>query len=99
MPSDFAPKLNFVLKALSMSRAGLASELGVDKSAIGRWATGAVTPSAHNLAQLTTFIAGKVKGFNSLDWDRDLEGLAEALGLTRRDNKASGGATTESLPL
>ena len=74
--SDFAPKLNFVLKALSMSRARLASELGVDKSAVGRWASGAATPSAHNLAQLTGLVSGKVKGFTSLDWDRDLASLA-----------------------
>jgi transcriptional regulator with XRE-family HTH domain len=99
MSSDFAPKLNFVLKVLSMSRAGLASELGVDKSAVGRWATGAATPSAHNLAQLTSFIGRKVEGFNSLDWDRDLDGLAAALGLTRRDSQAAGAVTTESLPL
>jgi transcriptional regulator with XRE-family HTH domain len=98
MASDFAPKLNFVLKVLSMSRAHLAAELGVDKSAVGRWTTGAATPSAHNLAQLTCFIGRKVKGFNSLDRDRDLDGLAEALGLTRRDSKAGRVVTTESLP-
>ena len=38
--SPLAPKLEFVLKALSMSRGRLAAQLGVDKSAVGRWVTG-----------------------------------------------------------
>jgi hypothetical protein len=81
MSSTLAPKLDFVLKALSMSRGRLASELGVDKSAVGRWVTGAVAPSAHNLAQFTALVATRAPGFSILDWDRDLGGLAEVLGV------------------
>jgi hypothetical protein len=89
--SPLAPKLDFVLKVLSMSRGRLASELGVDKSAVGRWVTGVTAPSAHNLAQLTTLVGARVEGFTSLDWDKDLDGLADALGVGRREAKADGG--------
>mgnify|MGYP000007444798 CR=1 FL=1 len=34
-------------------RGRLAADLGVDKSVVGRWATGAVRPSDHNLSRLT----------------------------------------------
>jgi hypothetical protein len=77
----FSAKLELVLKAFSMSRARLASALGVDKSLIGRWASGAVTPSQHNLERLTGFVAGKCTGFTMLDWDRDLDTLAGVLGV------------------
>jgi transcriptional regulator with XRE-family HTH domain len=63
----FSEKLGLVLKALSMSRGQLAAQLGVDKSIVGRWATGAVQPSAHNLSRLTGLVAGRVDGFITLD--------------------------------
>jgi len=69
------------LKALSMSRGRLAADLGVDKSLVGRWASGAVTPSAHNLENLTRLVATKRDGFTMLDWDRDVDGLARVFGL------------------
>lgn len=78
----FAGKLRVVLKALVLSRTGLASALNVDKSLVGRWASGAVTPSEHNLANLTRFIAGRVDGFTMLDWDRSESEFAAALGVT-----------------
>ncbi|WP_340646536.1 helix-turn-helix transcriptional regulator [Phenylobacterium sp.] len=59
-----------------MSRGRLASELGVDKSLVGRWVSGAVNPSSHNLENLTRLIASKRDGFTMLDWDRDFAGLA-----------------------
>ncbi|HWF00437.1 MAG TPA: helix-turn-helix transcriptional regulator [Caulobacteraceae bacterium] len=77
----FAIKLNLVLKALSMSRARLAADVGVDKSVVSRWASGATEPSMHNLALLTAVVAGKTPGFRVLDWDLGLDGLAEKLGL------------------
>ena len=79
--STFASKLNLVLKALSMSRARMAADLAVDKSLVGRWASGKVYPSTHNLARLTTLIAERRPGFTLLDWDRDMEGLALVLGI------------------
>ena len=64
-----------------MSRGRLAADLGVDKSLVGRWASGAVTPSAHNLENLTRLVASRRSGFTMLDWDRDLEGLATVFGV------------------
>lgn len=79
----FSAKLAFVLKALSMSRARLAADLGVHKSVVGRWVSGAVVPSAHNLSLLSELVARRVPGFTALDWDRDLESLAVLFGVGR----------------
>ncbi len=81
MVPHFHDKLTLVLKALSMSRGRLAAELSVDKSLVGRWASGTVSPSALNLENLTRVIAKHVGGFTMLDWDRDLAGLADRLGV------------------
>ncbi|HEX2817255.1 MAG TPA: hypothetical protein VHN39_12715, partial [Phenylobacterium sp.] len=58
-----------------------ASELEADKSVISRWLNGSVQPSAHNLSRLSALIATRVEGFRTLDWDRDLGGLAEIFGV------------------
>jgi len=81
MSDDFAPRLTLALKALSMSRGRLASEMGVDKSLVGRWASGSVRPSAHNLERLTRFLAGKKPGLTLLDWDRSLPEFATLFGV------------------
>lgn len=99
MDSTLAPKLAFVLKALSMSRGQLASELGVDKSAVGRWITGAATPSPHNLAQLTARVRTRVEGFTTLDWERDLDGIAAAIGVAAPGAARGGVAGGLRLPL
>ena len=79
---SFAEKLRILLKALVLSRTGLAASLNVDKSLVGRWAAGTVTPSEHNLANLTRFVAGRVEGFTMLDWDRSPAEFAAVLGVT-----------------
>ena len=81
LPQAFSAKLEFLLKFLSISRSQLASELNVDKSVVGRWMTGRVLPSAHNLSRLTGLIAGRIDGFTVLDWDRTQEGLATLVGV------------------
>ena len=81
-PTPFAEKLQIVLKSLSISRAGMAAGLNVDKSLVGRWASGAVKPSEHNLSLLTQFIAERVDGFSMLDWDSDPSSFAARLGVT-----------------
>ncbi len=81
MSEPFAKKLELVLKVLSMSRARLAADLGVDKSVVGRWVTGAVQPSAHNLSLLSALIAQRIPGFTALDWDRSLAAFGEVLGV------------------
>ncbi|WP_421787655.1 hypothetical protein [Hyphobacterium sp.] len=80
-PSLFAEKLQLVLKSLSISRTGLAASLNVDKSLVGRWASGAVIPSEHNISLLTRFIAERIDGFTMLDWERDLPEFTARLGL------------------
>lgn len=80
MSETFSAKLDLVLKALSISRGRLAADLGVDKSVVGRWVTGAVRPSSHNLSSLTALIAGRAPGFKTLDWDRSFADLAELMG-------------------
>ncbi len=82
--TPFCEKLDLVLKALSLSRGRLAAELCVDKSLVGRWVSGAVTPSAHNLENLTRLVAARCAGFTMLDWERDLAGLAGVLGVQFR---------------
>jgi transcriptional regulator with XRE-family HTH domain len=81
MSELFSEKLSFVLKALSLSRGALASELNVDKSLVGRWARGSVTPSRQNLARLSELIARRINGFNVLDWERPIAGLAVLCGV------------------
>jgi transcriptional regulator with XRE-family HTH domain len=99
--ADFAQKLTLTLKALSLSRARLAADMGVDKSVVARWASGATQPSTHNLALLTGVIARKAPGFTALDWDRDLPHLATCLGVTlhQAPADAESKARPEALPL
>ena len=75
MDDGFGDKLAMVLKALTLSNGRFAADLGVDKSVVGRWLSGAVKPSMHNLARLTAHIAAKSPGFSMLDWDLDLAAL------------------------
>jgi transcriptional regulator with XRE-family HTH domain len=99
MSGLFAKKLQLVLKVLSMSRARLAADLGVDKSVVGRWVSGAVQPSAHNLSRLSTLIAERMPGFTALDWDRTLPAFAELLGADLEVVSADGFAPLAALPL
>ncbi len=80
MSEPFAKKLELTLKVLSMSRSRLAADLGVDKSVVGRWVSGAVQPSAHNLSLLSAKVAEHIPGFTALDWDRSLASFAELIG-------------------
>jgi len=80
MGNEFRDKLELVLKALSISRGQLAAALGVDKSAVGRWVTGAAEPTGYNLVRLTAAVARRVEGFSALDWDRSVGELAQRLG-------------------
>ncbi len=78
----FSANLQFAIRALSLSRSRVAAAIGVDKSVVGRWCSGAVHPSAHNLEQLTGFVAGRIPGFTMLDWDLVPAALAERLGVS-----------------
>jgi transcriptional regulator with XRE-family HTH domain len=80
-PARLPEKLELTLKALVLSRAALAQALEVDKSLVGRWVSGKVTPSDHNLAALTRHVALTVPGFTLMDWELDLPAFAARLGL------------------
>jgi transcriptional regulator with XRE-family HTH domain len=97
MTEPFAEKLTLILKVLSMSRARVAAELGLDKSVVARWASGANAPSGHNLAQLSTLMGRSIPGFTALDWDRDMESFACLLGVAPRPAPPS--AAPPALPL
>lgn len=99
MKAPLSDKLAFALKALVMSRAGLASALNVDKSLVGRWVSGSVTPSEHNLARLTRFIATRVEGFTLLDWERDLDEFARLLGAHASGPAASPATALDVIPI
>jgi transcriptional regulator with XRE-family HTH domain len=98
VPEPFHPKLAFALKALSISRGTLAAELGIDKSVVGRWVSGQVRPSSHNLSRLSAYIATRVDGFTTLDWERTIGGLAPMLGASP-EAAGTGRADMVQLPL
>lgn len=97
--TPFSEKLELVLKVFSMSRAQLASALAVDKSLVGRWVSGAVSPSAHNMANLTRFVAARQAGFTMLDWDRELGGFAAVFGAHRPGHPAADAFDGLPLPI
>lgn len=78
---QFPERMLLALKALSLSRGRLASELAVDKSVVSRWLNGRQAPSGENLARLTALIAERRPGFTLLDWESDLDTLAARLGV------------------
>ena len=81
MDDSFAQKFRLALDALSISRGRFASEMGVDKSLVGRWASGSVGPSAINLERITRLLATKQPGFTLLDWKGDLPAFARRFGV------------------
>jgi transcriptional regulator with XRE-family HTH domain len=94
---DFPARLLLSLKALSISRGRLASDLAVDKSVISRWLSGRQAPTGENLANLTALVAARRPGFSLLDWEGDLEALAAKLGVAP-DEPAPVGAFAGWLP-
>jgi len=99
MVAGFPDKLTFVLKSLSISRVSLAAGLGVNKSVVSRWVSGATTPSEYNLSRLSAHLGKLAPGFTALDWDRDLEDLATVIGVGRAAAPAPPPAKGPSLTL
>jgi len=95
---DFPSRLLLALKALSISRGRLASELAVDKSVISRWLSGKQAPTGQNLANLTALVASRRPGFTLLDWEGDLEALSARLGVTAEGPAQSWGPLAAWLP-
>lgn len=89
----FSERLALVMKVLAVSRGQLASALAVDKSLVSRWLSGATSPSDHNLARLTAYIARTIPHFTMLDWDADASCLAARLGLAEGATHQNGSET------
>ena len=75
----FSTNLRLVLDHLNLSRVGLAHELGVDKTVIGRWLSGTHRPTNHNLTRLTDCVRKRVPGFMLTYWNEPSESIAAAL--------------------
>ena len=80
----FAARFRLALKAIGYSRGRAAAVLGCDKSLVGRWASGSVRPSEHNLSRITALVADHVPGFTMADWSRDYAAFAERIGIDPR---------------
>ena len=77
----FPAKLGVILRAMSLSRVALAQDLQVDKSLIGRWLSGAVHPTEHNLVRLTLIVSRQFEGFGLADWFVETGAFLDRLGL------------------
>ena len=97
--SDLATKLDVALKALTLSRVELSHRLAVDKSLVGRWLSGSVHPTEHNLTRVTALIAERLDGFRLTDWFADLDHFAARLGVERVARSPTVAALTETGPL
>lgn len=79
--TDLPLKLDMLMKAASLSRVALAQKLAVDKSLVGRWLSGAVHPTDHNLSRLSSLLGEHFPDFRLADWFEDIGKLAERHGL------------------
>jgi transcriptional regulator with XRE-family HTH domain len=101
--SRFGAKLDLLMKLRNLSRARLASEVGIDKSVVSRWLGDAVRPSDHNLTRLTELIRRDLPEFSLLTWEFGYDEFAAAVGAPGRtrpkkaDQVVRAGAS--SLPL
>jgi transcriptional regulator with XRE-family HTH domain len=95
----FAERLELVLQALTVTRARLAAELGVDKSLVGRWAAGTVSPSSANLDRLTAYVAEVRPGFRTSDWSLETAAFRAKLGLVGSEAREAGETLGGWLPL
>jgi transcriptional regulator with XRE-family HTH domain len=80
---DLAAKIALLLKVMNLSRGRVAARLEVDKSLVGRWVSGAVQPTAHNLSKLTDLARSVRPDFNLLSWERPVDEFAATLGSGR----------------
>lgn len=79
--ADLPQKLDMLMKATSLSRVALAQQLAVDKSLVGRWLSGAVHPTDHNLARLSALMGDYLPGFRLADWFEETQALAGRYGI------------------
>lgn len=77
--SPFSVLFRIALLALGISKARAAAVLQVDKSLVGRWASGATRPTEHNLARITELVAERFPEFSMQDWQREVDDFAALL--------------------
>lgn len=77
--STFAERFRLTLEFLNYSRGRCAQELGVDKSLVGRWVSGAVVPREHNLTRWTEIVRRAQPAFSLGDWRLDADAFATRL--------------------
>jgi transcriptional regulator with XRE-family HTH domain len=77
----FSDKLKLAMGRANLSRAQVAQALGMDKSVIARWLSGALRPGDHSLAQLSAILGRGIEGFSRADWDRAPTDFAARLGM------------------
>lgn len=77
----FSVLFRIALLALGISKARAASLLQVDKSLIGRWASGTIKPTEHNLTRITELVADQIAGFSLQDWQRDVSSFSQFVGV------------------
>ncbi|MBY0337149.1 MAG: helix-turn-helix transcriptional regulator [Acetobacteraceae bacterium] len=79
--SRFAERLRLALGRANLSRALVAQRLGLDKSVVTRWASGAMRPSDHNLTALSALIGERVPGFSRAAFEGPEDAFAALVGL------------------
>jgi adenylate cyclase len=94
----FADKLRLVMEHLNFSRVGLAHELGVDKTVIGRWLSGVNQPTNHNLTRLTDCVRKRVAGFTLAHWNAPPASIAAVFRVTSGQPLAPAIVATVPLP-
>ncbi|WP_270937536.1 hypothetical protein [Falsiroseomonas oryzae] len=77
----FAAKLRLAMRRGNLSSVQLAQGVGVDKSVVTRWLSGALRPADHSLATLSALLARHVAGFCRDDWDLAEAAFAARLGV------------------
>ena len=95
--ADLPSKLNLALRALSISRVSLAQKLQVDKSLVGRWLSGAVHPTEHNLTRLTHLLAADRPQFTHGEWFAPIERFAEVFGVAPPTKSSNGSGVDHSM--
>jgi transcriptional regulator with XRE-family HTH domain len=77
----FADKLRLALGRANLSRTALAQRVGVDKSVVARWSSGALQPADHSLAALSAALGQAIPGFDRTAWDLPVPAFAARLGV------------------
>src|SRR5215831_3336471 len=93
----FSAKLRLVMDQLNLSRVGLAHDIGVDKTVVGRWLSGVNEPTGHNLTLLTEIVRKRTPGFTLGRWRGSLADVAEAVGAA--PPAAPAGSAAAAMPM